>query len=172
MFVFVVYPGAFVDLFTTHLNLISPTQQLRIFCAGKIVILIILPANVITAINQLFQAFFVKYRVCVLPVKVTLRSFYIWTPDSCFTSNHFTLQLRKLDFNELMVEPAAIHAWMWLMSPVSHRRELVKAWLFFVLSVREECCSFFIRKGLRGQQRNASWYEIVLKQYHVNSKIS
>lgn len=35
MFVFVVYPGAFVDLFTTHLNLISPTQQLRIFCAGE-----------------------------------------------------------------------------------------------------------------------------------------
>uniref|UniRef100_A0A3Q0SY90 Membrane-bound transcription factor site-2 protease n=1 Tax=Amphilophus citrinellus TaxID=61819 RepID=A0A3Q0SY90_AMPCI len=35
MFVFVVYPGAFVDLFTTHLTLISPTQQLRIFCAGK-----------------------------------------------------------------------------------------------------------------------------------------
>lgn len=35
MFVFVVYPGAFVDLFTTHLNLISPAQQLRIFCAGK-----------------------------------------------------------------------------------------------------------------------------------------
>lgn len=34
MFIFVVYPGAFVDLFTTHLNLISPTQQLRIFCAG------------------------------------------------------------------------------------------------------------------------------------------
>uniref|UniRef100_A0A3Q3W0C1 Membrane-bound transcription factor site-2 protease n=1 Tax=Mola mola TaxID=94237 RepID=A0A3Q3W0C1_MOLML len=34
MFVFVVYPGAYVDLFTTHLNLISPTQQLRIFCAG------------------------------------------------------------------------------------------------------------------------------------------
>ncbi|XP_005730566.1 membrane-bound transcription factor site-2 protease [Pundamilia nyererei] len=33
MFVFVVYPGAFVDLFTTHLNLISPAQQLRIFCA-------------------------------------------------------------------------------------------------------------------------------------------
>ncbi|XP_074549580.1 membrane-bound transcription factor site-2 protease [Halichoeres trimaculatus] len=34
MFVFVVYPGAFVDLFTTHLNLVSPVQQLRIFCAG------------------------------------------------------------------------------------------------------------------------------------------
>ncbi|KAM4606186.1 membrane-bound transcription factor site-2 protease [Polymixia lowei] len=34
MFVFVVYPGAFVDLFTTHLGLISPAQQLRIFCAG------------------------------------------------------------------------------------------------------------------------------------------
>lgn len=35
LFVFVVYPGAFVDLFTSHLNLISPTQQLRIFCAGR-----------------------------------------------------------------------------------------------------------------------------------------
>ncbi|KAG9330448.1 hypothetical protein JZ751_024440 [Albula glossodonta] len=34
MFVFVIYPGAFVDLFTTHLHLISPVQQLRIFCAG------------------------------------------------------------------------------------------------------------------------------------------
>ncbi|XP_030624752.1 membrane-bound transcription factor site-2 protease [Chanos chanos] len=34
MFMFVIYPGAFVDLFTTHLNLISPIQQLRIFCAG------------------------------------------------------------------------------------------------------------------------------------------
>ncbi|XP_073421942.1 membrane-bound transcription factor site-2 protease isoform X3 [Dendrobates tinctorius] len=34
MFIFVVYPGAFVDLFTTHLQLISPVQQLRIFCAG------------------------------------------------------------------------------------------------------------------------------------------
>ncbi|XP_068200100.1 membrane-bound transcription factor site-2 protease isoform X2 [Antennarius striatus] len=34
VFVFVLYPGAFVDLFTTHLNLVSPTQQLRIFCAG------------------------------------------------------------------------------------------------------------------------------------------
>lgn len=35
IFIFIVYPGAFVDLFTTHLQLISPVQQLRIFCAGK-----------------------------------------------------------------------------------------------------------------------------------------
>lgn len=173
MFVFVVYPGAFVDLFTTHLNLISPTQQLRIFCAGKIIILIILPANVITAINHSYFKHF-PYRVCVLPVKVTWRSFYIWTPDSCSTSNHFTLQLRKLDFNELMVEPAAIHAWMWLMSPASHRREPVKAWLFFsVRSVREECCSFLWLESVReGSRENASWYEIAQKQYYVNSKIS
>ncbi|MBN3299158.1 MBTP2 protease, partial [Amia calva] len=34
MFIFIIYPGAFVDLFTTHLQLISPVQQLRIFCAG------------------------------------------------------------------------------------------------------------------------------------------
>ncbi|KAM3836662.1 membrane-bound transcription factor site-2 protease isoform 1-T1 [Vipera latastei] len=34
IFIFIVYPGAFVDLFTTHLQLISPIQQLRIFCAG------------------------------------------------------------------------------------------------------------------------------------------
>lgn len=35
IFIFIVYPGAFVDLFTTHLQLISPVQQLRIFCAGN-----------------------------------------------------------------------------------------------------------------------------------------
>lgn len=34
IFLFIIYPGAFVDLFTTHLQLISPVQQLRIFCAG------------------------------------------------------------------------------------------------------------------------------------------
>ncbi|XP_059823704.1 membrane-bound transcription factor site-2 protease isoform X1 [Hypanus sabinus] len=34
MFIFVVYPGAFVDLYTNHLQLISPIQQLRVFCAG------------------------------------------------------------------------------------------------------------------------------------------
>lgn len=61
MFVFVVYPGAFVDLFTTHLNLISPTQQLRIFCAGKTEILI-----VITEID---------HSLGFLLVKVTLRFF-------------------------------------------------------------------------------------------------
>lgn len=35
IFIFIIYPGAFVDLFTTHLQLISPVQQLRIFCAGN-----------------------------------------------------------------------------------------------------------------------------------------
>ncbi|XP_078415688.1 membrane-bound transcription factor site-2 protease [Cetorhinus maximus] len=34
VFIFVVYPGAFVDLYTNHLQLISPIQQLRVFCAG------------------------------------------------------------------------------------------------------------------------------------------
>ncbi|XP_015993719.1 membrane-bound transcription factor site-2 protease-like isoform X2 [Rousettus aegyptiacus] len=34
IFLFIIYPGAFVDLFTTHLQVISPVQQLRIFCAG------------------------------------------------------------------------------------------------------------------------------------------
>ncbi|KAM4796985.1 membrane-bound transcription factor site-2 protease [Rhinophrynus dorsalis] len=34
MFLFIVYPGAFVDLYTSHLQLVSPVQQLRIFCAG------------------------------------------------------------------------------------------------------------------------------------------
>uniref|UniRef100_A0A8C5QPK0 Membrane-bound transcription factor site-2 protease n=1 Tax=Leptobrachium leishanense TaxID=445787 RepID=A0A8C5QPK0_9ANUR len=34
MFIFVVYPGAFVDLLTSHLQMVSPVQQLRIFCAG------------------------------------------------------------------------------------------------------------------------------------------
>ena len=29
-----VYPGAFVDLYTEHLTVISPLRQLRIYCAG------------------------------------------------------------------------------------------------------------------------------------------
>lgn len=56
MFVFVVYPGAFVDLFTTHLNLISPTQQLRIFCAGEIHSCLASKCNY----NQMLECFIVE----------------------------------------------------------------------------------------------------------------
>lgn len=58
MFVFVVYPGAFVDLFTTHLNLISPTQQLRIFCAGKMRIHSCFASK--CNYNQIFECFIVE----------------------------------------------------------------------------------------------------------------
>ena len=34
LFVFGIYPGAFVDLYTEHLQAISPLRQLRIYCAG------------------------------------------------------------------------------------------------------------------------------------------
>ena len=34
LFFAVLYPGAFVDLYTEHLNVISPLRQLRIYCAG------------------------------------------------------------------------------------------------------------------------------------------
>ncbi|KAL9968826.1 hypothetical protein ACROYT_G020963 [Oculina patagonica] len=34
MFFMAVYPGAFVDLYTEHLSVISPVRQLRIYCAG------------------------------------------------------------------------------------------------------------------------------------------
>jgi len=34
MFFMAVYPGAFVDLYTEHLTVISPLRQLRIYCAG------------------------------------------------------------------------------------------------------------------------------------------
>ena len=34
LFLFAIYPGAFVDLHTDHLTVISPLRQLRIFCAG------------------------------------------------------------------------------------------------------------------------------------------
>ena len=34
LFIFGIYPGAFVDLYTDHLQVISPLRQLRIFCAG------------------------------------------------------------------------------------------------------------------------------------------
>ncbi|XP_013407159.1 membrane-bound transcription factor site-2 protease isoform X2 [Lingula anatina] len=34
IFILAVYPGAFVDLYTEHLQVISPIRQLRIYCAG------------------------------------------------------------------------------------------------------------------------------------------
>lgn len=34
IFFMVLYPGAFVDLFTEHLMVITPMRQLRIYCAG------------------------------------------------------------------------------------------------------------------------------------------
>ena len=34
VFIFFLYPGAFVDLHTDHLSVISPKRQLRIYCAG------------------------------------------------------------------------------------------------------------------------------------------
>ncbi|XP_068757031.1 membrane-bound transcription factor site-2 protease-like isoform X1 [Montipora capricornis] len=34
MFFMIIYPGAFVDLYTEHLTVISPLRQLRIYCAG------------------------------------------------------------------------------------------------------------------------------------------
>ena len=34
IFFMVLYPGAFVDLYTEHLAVISPLRQLRIYCAG------------------------------------------------------------------------------------------------------------------------------------------
>ena len=34
IFVFFIYPGAFVDLHSDHLTIVSPRRQLRIYCAG------------------------------------------------------------------------------------------------------------------------------------------
>ncbi|XP_078001511.1 membrane-bound transcription factor site-2 protease-like [Glandiceps talaboti] len=34
VFLFLIYPGAYVDLYTDHLHAISPLRQLRIYCAG------------------------------------------------------------------------------------------------------------------------------------------
>lgn len=34
LFLLLVYPGAFVDLSTEHLQAVSPLRQLRIYCAG------------------------------------------------------------------------------------------------------------------------------------------
>ena len=34
LFILVMYPGAYVDLSTEHLQVVSPIRQLRIYCAG------------------------------------------------------------------------------------------------------------------------------------------
>lgn len=54
LFLLIIYPGAFVDLSTEHLQIVSPLRQLRIYCAGvwhnfviviiALIVLLILPA--------------------------------------------------------------------------------------------------------------------------------
>jgi len=34
LFLLIMYPGAYVDLSTDHLQVVSPVRQLRIYCAG------------------------------------------------------------------------------------------------------------------------------------------
>jgi len=34
LFVFAIYPGAYVNLYTEHLQAVSPMRQLRVYCAG------------------------------------------------------------------------------------------------------------------------------------------
>jgi S2P endopeptidase len=34
LFLLILYPGAYVDLSTEHLQIVSPLRQLRIYCAG------------------------------------------------------------------------------------------------------------------------------------------
>ena len=34
LFILALYPGAFVDLYSEHLQVISPIRQLRVYCAG------------------------------------------------------------------------------------------------------------------------------------------
>lgn len=34
LFLFILYPGAFVDLSPDHIHTVSPLRQLRIYCAG------------------------------------------------------------------------------------------------------------------------------------------
>lgn len=53
LFLLIIYPGAYVDLYTDHLQVVSPLRQLRIYCAGvwhnfvivifSLILLLILP---------------------------------------------------------------------------------------------------------------------------------
>lgn len=47
IFILLLYPGAYVDLSTEHLQIISPLRQLRIYCAGVWHNFIIVLASVI-----------------------------------------------------------------------------------------------------------------------------
>lgn len=62
IFMMIIYPGAFVDLSSEHLQVVSPLRQLRIYCAGvwhnfviviiAIIILLSLPVLLLPVYSQ------------------------------------------------------------------------------------------------------------------------
>ena len=62
VFVIFVFPGAYVDLCSDHLQIISPIRQLRIFCAGvwHNIILVIIALGIIQLHPLFLNAFFHK----------------------------------------------------------------------------------------------------------------
>jgi hypothetical protein len=60
IFFLALYPGAFVDLYTEHLQVISPLRQLRIYCAGvwHNFIIVLLAIAVLGALPWLLMPFY------------------------------------------------------------------------------------------------------------------
>jgi len=60
IFVLVLYPGAFVDLSTEHLQAIAPLRQLRVYCAGvwHNFIIVIIALSVLLTLPTLLSPFY------------------------------------------------------------------------------------------------------------------
>ena len=60
LFLLLLYPGAFVDLSTEHLQAVSPLRQLRIYCAGvwHNLVMVIVAAGVLGGLPVLLWPFY------------------------------------------------------------------------------------------------------------------
>jgi S2P endopeptidase len=60
IFLLLMYPGAFVDLSTEHLQAVSPVRQLRIYCAGvwHNFVIVIVALAILLALPVLLMPFY------------------------------------------------------------------------------------------------------------------
>ena len=89
LFIFGIYPGAYVDLYTDHLQVISPLRQLRIFCAGiwhNFIIVIVALAVLVSLPYTLMPFYTTGSSVLITSVKE------VGHPVKCYTLTWYVLE--------------------------------------------------------------------------------
>ena len=82
LFLMLIYPGAFVEMSTEHLQIISPMRQLRIYCAGvwhNFIIVIISIAILFTFPWFIMPFYTTGTGVVITQVSEVKSSFFVWS---------------------------------------------------------------------------------------------